>query len=156
MILFLDFDGVLHHGDVYRVGKHPVMRGEGTLFEHAPLLVEALSSRPDVRIVLATNWVPFLGFARTKACLPPEIRQRVIGATWHSKCDLPRREWLALTRFGQISTYVERHRLRDWIALDDDADGWPAQFRSRLVHCHDEAKGIAEPATYARLLECLR
>ncbi len=38
MILFLDFDGVLHNSNVYRVGKHPVMRAEGKLFEHAPLL----------------------------------------------------------------------------------------------------------------------
>lgn len=156
MILFLDFDGVLHNADVYLVGKHPILRADGKLFEHAPLLVEALADCPAVKIVLATNWVPWIGFDRTKEYLPPEIRQRVIGATWHSKGDLPRRDWIALTRFYQISTYVERHHLHDWFALDDDDEAWPERFRSHLVHCHDEAKGISDPTTYSRLLKSLR
>ena len=155
MILFLDFDGVLHDADVYVVSKHPIMRGEGKLFEHAPLLAEALAGRPDGRIVLATNWVPWLGFDRAKEYLLPEIRQRVIGATWHSKGDLPRRDWISLTRFYQISTYVERHHLHDWIALDDDDEAWPARFQSHLVHCLDDSKGLSDPETYARLLEKL-
>lgn len=154
-ILFLDFDGVLHNADVYLVGKHPILRAEGKLIQHAGLLVDALAGRDDIRIVLSTNWVPWLGFDRTKEFLPIEIRQRVIGATWHSKGDLPRRDWIALTRFYQISTYVERHHLHDWIAVDDDAEAWPQRFRNHLVHCHNDRKGISDPATYSRLLEKL-
>lgn len=156
MILFLDYDGVLHNAEVYLIGGQPVLRAEGALFEHARRLVEALEGYDDVRIVLSTNWVPWLGFDRAKGYLPHEIQRRVIGATWHSKGDLPRRDWIALTRFYQISTYVERHYLNRWIALDDDAEGWPADLRGHLVHCHDEASGISDPATFAALREALR
>ncbi|MDQ5877834.1 MAG: hypothetical protein QG638_566 [Pseudomonadota bacterium] len=72
MILFLDFDGVLHSSEVYLIRRQPVLRAEEgmTLFQHAPLLVDALAERPDIRIVLSTSWVARLGFDRTKAFIP--------------------------------------------------------------------------------------
>jgi hypothetical protein len=66
VILFLDFDGVLHPNDVYLVDERPVMgnadghEGRDSLFCFAPLLADALQNRPDVTIVLSTSWVPYL------------------------------------------------------------------------------------------------
>ena len=145
MILFLDFDGVLHPADVYLVGKEPVLRAPGALYMYADLLVEALAERPDVRIVLSTNWVPWLGFDYAKANLPAKLQERVIGATWHSKSDVPKRYWLSFTRAYQISTYVDRHHLTDWFAIDDDAEGWPASRRENLIYCGDDQAGLSDP-----------
>lgn len=155
MILFLDYDGVLHDSEVYVRGKTPELRAEGALFEHAGRLIEVLSSCPAVRIVLSTSWVPRLGYDRAKSFLPAELQRRVIGATYHRHAGLHKREWLMLTRYYQISTYVSRHGLSDWIAIDDDAAGWPSALRGHLVHCHDEQAGIGDAQVFERLLEAL-
>jgi hypothetical protein len=85
-LLYLDFDGVLHPADVWwnsRLGPH-IRSPEGhTIFEHSHLLAEALRAVPDVRIVLSTSWVWRYGLAKTTKDLPPELRSRVIGATWN-------------------------------------------------------------------------
>ena len=85
MILFLDFDGVLHPDEAYLVKGRPVLRAEGALFMWAPLLVGALKNYPGVQIVLSTSWARELRFTRARSFLPPELQQRVIGATWNSR-----------------------------------------------------------------------
>lgn len=50
-------------------------------FQHAPLLIEALANRPDIKIVLSMSWVARLGFDRAKSYLPAELGERVIVAT---------------------------------------------------------------------------
>lgn len=151
MILFVDYDAVLHGGEVYLAGKTPFLRADGVLFEHAPLLVKALDGREDVQLVLSTSWVPHLGFDRAKSFLPLALQRKVIGATYHRHAGLHRREWLMLTRYYQISTYVNRHGLRDWLAIDDDDAGWPADLRDHLVHCHDGEKGLAAEGVFEQL-----
>jgi hypothetical protein len=46
MILFLDFDGVLHPDAVYLERGRPVLRADGELFMWAHHLVDALASAP--------------------------------------------------------------------------------------------------------------
>lgn len=73
MILFLDYDGVLHQDAVYRERGRPVLRDQGELFMWSGLLLDALASRPEVR---------GFGFSRARRYLPVALRSRVIGATW--------------------------------------------------------------------------
>lgn len=118
MILFLDFDGVLHPDAAYLYGKTPRLNADGELFMWANLLVEALADQPNVRIVLSTSWVRLLSFKRARDYLPPVLRARVIGGTWHSAAD--RWEWEQMTRHQQIRRYVNRNSVSNWLALDDD------------------------------------
>lgn len=163
MILFLDFDGVLHPDDVYLVQGRPLLRAEGKLFMWAGLLVEALAYVPHVRIVLSTSWARELRFARARDYLPSELRPRVIGATWHSKMSvddeyrLLGREtwWDRATRYQQIRRYVNRARLTSWVAVDDDTEGWADADRDRLVQT-DGQLGLSDPAALARLGDLLR
>lgn len=110
-LLYLDFDGVLHPSDVYRVpGVGPCLAGSHAsrghrLFEHAPLLAELLNPYPRVRIVLSTNWVFVLGYDRTKRHLPNDLRERVIGATYHSR--LPGGDYEQSTRGQQVWADVQ-------------------------------------------------
>ena len=61
--LFLDFDGVLHPDEVYRVGGRIVLRVDGfSLFEWSSILDELLAPYPGTQIVLSTSWVRILGF----------------------------------------------------------------------------------------------
>lgn len=142
-VLYLDFDGVLHPGEVYRIRGQIVLQCEGIgLFEWAPLLAEYLEPHPDVRIVLSTSWVRVLSFTGARARLPAALAERVIGATWHSAMDQD--WWRGLSRYEQISRHAQRHRIARWLAVDDDAQGWPQEWHSHLVPT-DSMLGIAAP-----------
>lgn len=159
-ILFLDYDGVLHPDAAYLERGRPVLRAEGELFMWAGLLADVLADRPDVRIVLSTSWARHLGYSRARDSLPEPLRGRVIGATWHSGM----RQggwayggaswWDSATRHAQISRYVARAGVQDWLALDDDGFGWPEGEMHRLVQTFHPA-GLSDPAGLALLAERL-
>lgn len=80
MILFLDYDGVLHPVDAYLEKGRPVLRAEGELFMWAPLLIGTLTEHPHVRIVLSTSWVRELRFNLLRhgypsLCVPASLVQ---------------------------------------------------------------------------------
>ena len=158
MILFLDFDGVLHPDAAYLVRGRPELRGDGRLFMWAGYLVDALASAQHVRIVLSTSWARELRYARARDCLPVELRQRVIGATWHSgmATDDEHRPlgrdtwWDTSTRYQQIRRYVDRAGITDWIAVDDQPEGWADADRDKLV-VTDSNLGLSAPSARVRL-----
>ena len=152
MILFLDFDGVLHPDAVYLEKRGPVLRAPGELFMWAGLLEEALAPHPDVKIVLSTSWVRFRSFSRTLKALPPGLRSRVIGATWHSRTDPE--EWRELSRYQQIRRYLSRTSPTEWLALDDDDEAWGKHDRYRLI-LTDSELGISKQDTMAELQDQL-
>ncbi|EPF1374709.1 HAD domain-containing protein [Pseudomonas aeruginosa] len=140
LIIFLDYDGVLHPDNAYLTRSGPELRSEGTLFMWAPLLADIISmSKLDVRVVLSTSWVRHLGYRRAIKYLPRSIQDVVCGSTWHSQMgkDLSVREWwLNSSRYDQIARYVSRSKSYNWIAIDDDSVGWPAEARGNLIECH--------------------
>jgi hypothetical protein len=80
VILFLDFDGVLHPDAVYRPHNRPLeLRGPGSLFMHAPVLEEILADFPDVGLVLSTSWVQAIGYEKTLKKMPASLKARVTG-----------------------------------------------------------------------------
>jgi hypothetical protein len=103
-----------------------------SLFEHAPLLIEALEPFPQVRIVLSTAWVPVLGYEVALSHLPHALRHRVIGATFDvARCSLA--DWSCVARGYQIVADVQRRKPIQWVAIDDDADGWPEEHWAKLI-----------------------
>lgn len=165
MVLFLDYDGVLHPDAAYLVGGRPVLRAEGELFMWAPILVELLHPYPDLQIVLSTSWVRVLGFSRARDYLPVELRSRVIGGTWHSAMGRHAEgshrtdhNWFAeSSRYEQIARYVSRAgaRASNWLAIDDDAEGWDDTLRARLVETEGET-GLSSLLTEDELRAKLR
>lgn len=158
MILFLDFDGVLHPDAAFLDKGRPVLRAEGKLFMWAPFLVEALAPHPHVKIVLSTSWVRVRSFSRARNALPDPLRKRVIGATWHTAMGQsdysgvrPASSWWDdATRYQQIVRYVERARFERWIAIDDDGEAWAESARGRLI-LTDPDKGISDPLALEQL-----
>lgn len=55
MILFLDFDGVLHPDAVYLTRHGVELRAEGELFMWAPILEKLLDDCPHIKVVLTTS-----------------------------------------------------------------------------------------------------
>jgi len=160
VILFLDFDGVLHPDAVYlRQSGHIELRAEGALFMWADRLTTALEPYPDARIVLSTSWARHLGFSRARKALPADLAARVVGATWHSAMGkgwpdyIP---WDNQTRFEQIAAYLSRLPAPvPWLAIDDDDRGWPNTQRSNLVHT-DGMLGLSAADAQAELISWLQ
>jgi hypothetical protein len=145
LVLYLDYDGVLHHENVMRHPRRGIYLDapeEFTLFQHMPSLEALLAPYPEVRIVLSTSWVRVLGYSRTLKRLTPGLQARVIGATYHSR--MHSGAFAMLPRGVQVLDDVERRRPADWIALDDDDVGWPTEHRDRLV-LTDERLGLSAP-----------
>jgi len=163
--LFLDYDGVLHPDAAYLISGCPVLKAEGELFMWAPVLVELLRPYPEIKIILSTSWVRVLGFGKACNFLPLELRSKVIGGTWHSamgrhaegahRTDI---SWFVeLSRYQQIARYISRAGVRtsNWLAIDDDADGWADTQRERLVETDGEvglSSSLAQNELRAKLI----
>ncbi len=89
---------------------------------------------------------------------PPWLWSRVDG-----KCDDKYRyitlDWVRKvnTSHGVIQRYVAKHGLSNWVALDDEDDGWPDEpvARLRLVLCNPN-QGVREAEVLERLDETLK
>lgn len=92
--------------------------------------------------MLSTSWVRRLGYSRTVKRLSPNLRQRVIGATYHSLMD--RDAFEEAPRGMQIWADVVRRKPRAWLALDDDWVGWPEFCQSNYVQTN-EITGLSDP-----------
>lgn len=173
-VLYLDFDGVLHHEDVYfrpRGGpfyKNPAL---GPMFAYVDLLSTALASLPEVKIVLSTSWVRYRGFTKAGAKLPDDIRSRIIGATFHTEMLVNdayyspygaagnRRSIVcafdSLSRYQAIVADVARRGVENWIAIDDDIERWAENAYDRIVITQGHL-GLSEPGKVDELVTRLR
>lgn len=154
-LLYLDLDGVLHTHDVWFTDQGPALGADSQghqLLEHAELLVELLSPYPTVQIVLSTAWVRRFGLEYTKAHLPVALRTRVIGATFD-----PQRHTVAhahVARGYQVAADVVERTPRAWLAVDDDVNDWPGEYRAHLV-ATDPVLGISAQMVRANLVRAL-
>lgn len=142
-LIYVDFDGVLHHEAVYwsaTRGVHLNAPKKYSLFQHVGLLEEMLGPYPDVSIVLSTSWVVQYGFERAAKNLPLSLRNRVIGATFQREMNVA--EFLGTSRGMQVWGDVLRRQPRAWLAIDDDYLKWPAWCRGNLIRSHPK-DGIA-------------
>jgi hypothetical protein len=145
LILFLDFDGVLHPDPCSNPAR---------LFERAPLLAETLTEFPEVCIVLSTSWRTSRTIDELVAPLPPLLRPRVIGVTpLFSEFDAPT-HLMPYSRHAECVRWLLENRQydRDWLALDD-RPYWFAPYCELLVQC-DPFIGFTEQVA-ARLRTAL-
>jgi hypothetical protein len=152
-IVYLDFDGVLHHENcLWSPKRGPYLQAPqgNILFQQAPLLAELLASYPEVQIVLSTSWVRSYGCEKTANRLPAALRERVIGATWHSQMKPLEDEWVSQPRGMQVWGDVERRKPRAWLALDDDYLYWPVWALNNYVRT-DGVMGISHPQVLSLL-----
>jgi hypothetical protein len=138
MVLYLDFDGVLHDEDViWSRGRGIHMRTPNrVLFEWEPILVDLLEPHSHVRIVLSTSWVRAKSFNYAKNRLSLTLQNRIIGATFHSGL-MDAETFARMPRGLQIWGDVVRRKPKHWFALDDDGFGWPAWCRDKLILTDD-------------------
>ena len=144
-ILYLDYNGVLHDSQVMRNRKRGLYlaKSDKTFFEWMPILDALIAPVVDLKIVLSTSWVRAVDFDTAKYELSPALRERVIGSTFHHP-GLSQTVFDTMPRGQQIVDDALRRQPTKWFALDDDAFGWPAAYRDRLVETRGEF-GVSDP-----------
>lgn len=145
IVLYLDFDGVLHHDDVYWSRKQGIhMRAPGhSLFEWAGILEDILKPYSEVSIVLATSWVRVKSFEYAKKQLSPMLQSKVIEATFHRR-EMNKFAFENTPRGDQVYADVKRRQPKAWLAIDNDDVGWPSHCRTNLIKTDDQL-GLSDP-----------
>lgn len=151
MILFLDFDGVLHphdSGDVRDVDgmmEFVSVREDAPLFCRLPLLVDALRDHPEVRIVISSSWRYLYQRHELKAFLG-DLGDRYLA-------EIPRLQ--GHSRHDEVLYFLQQRRMKSvpWLALDDDRRNFPADCPNVLWT--DPEVGI-DTETVAALRQWLR
>lgn len=155
LLLYLDYDGVLHHEDVWwhaRVGPYLRAPDQYKIFQHLDLLEQLLAPYDEVRLILSTSWVRRYGCSKAGKQLGPRLRQRVLGATFHSRMN--EFKFMELPRGQQVWNDVLRRKPRGWLALDDDGEGWPAESAGHFIKTH-ATEGISDNQVLSVLKERL-
>ena len=110
-----------------------------SLFEWVPILESVLEPYPAVALVLSSTWCIRPGYSATLKRLPASLRARFIGGTYHKRVHGVDPWNLSMFRTtprgAQVQEDAQRRRPRQWLALDDDLEGWPDSCRENLVAC---------------------
>ncbi len=125
MLIFLDFDGVLH----------PNLCPGDRHFVHAQALADTIGAA-EVDIVISSSWRFHHSPHDLVQRLPEALGRRIIGATGEPCIG-------RFLRHREILGYLGKYRIRErWIALDDSAWEFPPDCRE-LIRC-DGSTGIGE------------
>src|ERR1035437_4587503 len=127
MILFLDFDGVLH--PQYEDQPVPV----DVAFCHLPRFEAVMRNFPAVQIVISSSWREQFSLDKLRSKFSADVSARIIGVTPVFPSDHPR---MVEQRESEIVAWlVAQGRIAEpWLALDDAA--WQFKHhRDHLVVC---------------------
>lgn len=141
MILFLDFDGVLHPF----FPRRDLSDVDNRLFAYLPRLETVLRDFPFVRIVISSSWREGRPWETVIAAFSPDIAGRVIGGTPVLRAKAP--PYSKHPRYEEIRRYLAAQGEQEarWLALDDDADLFPPDCPNLLL-CADGFRQAEENA----------
>lgn len=130
MILFLDFDGVLHPF----FPRADLPDAENQHLSYVPRFAAVLRDYPAVRLVIASDWRKRHTLDELRALLGAELGPRVIGTT--PVLDKVGMDWIG-HRQREAMAFLQAEGLADvcWIALDDDPDHYLPE--APLILCND-------------------
>ncbi len=138
MIIFLDFDGVLH----------PFLARSSTdAFCYLPRLESVLRDFSNVQIVIASAQREVMPLALLKEQFAPDIAARIIGVT--PVVEIRDAGDVAGSRYREILAYLDGSGA-GWLSLDDDASLFPPGC-TELVLCDDGFRDPEERALRAAL-----
>ena len=146
VIVFLDFDGVLHPDPCVDATR---------LFENAPRLAYVLNDYPRTMLVLSTAWRQGSTFEQLLVLLPEGLRHRVIGVTPNFSDFSSAAALIPYRRQAECMRWMLQNRLQDqpWLALDDRSSGF-TPYCEKLIEC-DPERGF-DQAISARLRAALQ
>lgn len=147
ILLFLDFDGVLHP----YFPRRDIPQRANEYFSFLPRLEAVLRDYPEVNVVIASTWRKYHTLEELRAFFSQDLRTRVVGVTPVE----PPGGSEAGERQREVETYLQEQKLIGvpWVALDDFWDNYLPD--APLVRCDDEFHD-KEDAELRALLDQLR
>ena len=132
VILFLDFDGVLHPF----FPRSDRSDEENQLFAYLPRLEKVLRDHPVCRIVISSSWRENRPWEMVIGAFSPDIVPRIIGATPVLRVKEP--PYPSHPRLEEIARFLDAngHSNAQWVALDDDPGLYPPGC-ANLILCED-------------------
>jgi len=150
MILFLDFDGVVHP-------RPAPGSGETDLFRCLHLLEGVLRQLPYVEVVISSAWRESQTLNEIREYFAEDLRDRIIGMTPRpgEDIELAPSELVDFPRQTQCVAWLARHRPAGtpWLAIDDTAEEF--EPRCAQVLLIDGWVGLT-PESAANLLRRLK
>ena len=147
MIVFLDFDGVLH--PEFDPDDPERLKQDSDLFCRLPFIEAVLREYPQVEIVISSTWRRYLGDAedalpRLRPYFSQDIAERVVGVTPLHLWLNPRDAKDGLSRFRrqwECEVWLSRHRPEGtrWMAMDDIALSFRPGLENLMVFKSMEA-----------------
>jgi len=127
VVLFLDFDGVLHPAGGIGLEAGASRRRMGRL----PLLEALLRESALIRvgIVISSTWRVVQTAAQLRSQFAPDMRERVIGCTPQLAQYATRH-----ARQEEVEAWLAAHpEVRAWVALDDEPRHYAQESHTHLV-----------------------
>lgn len=128
MILFLDFDGVLH----------PIPCRDRNLLCHIPRLESVLRDHLLVKVVISSLWRASHDLECLRAYFSEDIKPRIIGMTPFTETPAWAKDsefFFAQTRYNEILLWIEQNAYKgNWLALDDAWREFPDPC-AQLIRC---------------------
>lgn len=123
MLLFIDFDGVLH----------PINQTDP--FSLAGALARVLDDFPSVEIVISSAWRKTHSLDQMRAFFPTALRSRIIGVTPVFRIGDADTSAVPGARFHEICKYLTEtgNQHRRWLAIDDDPEYFPPGCANLLL-----------------------
>jgi len=136
MVVFIDFDGVLHPEPCYRKEQ---------LFCFLPRFQDVMRGFQSVDVVISSSWREDEGLDQLRRYFAEDIAARIVGTTPALR-DMPMNGGFLYPREWEIETWMRRERdaWEAWIAVDD-RPYWFRPFSRNLVIC-DPQTGFDESA----------
>lgn len=110
MVLYLDFDGVLHPFGEEAIDEYGRLLPNPQLFCWLPILSELLSPYPAVRVIVSSDWRRLFSDQELMRLLG-ELGGRFVGVV----------ENINRNRAQEIACDANSRVISDWLALDDHA-----------------------------------
>lgn len=135
MLLFLDFDGVMHP-----TGRNRIP------FEHLDAFESILRCHPYVHVVISSSWREVHDFEHMReGYFATDIQDRIVGAT----PIIP-----GATRWQEVMAYVtDTHYTGPYIVLDDDASEFPDCWEPLLLCASDIGLDVEKQAELVKRLQ---
>ena len=140
MILFLDYDGVLHPS----FPRRDRTAEENQPFAYLSRLETVLRDFPEWQIVIASSWRENRPWESVIQPFSPDIVSRIVGATPVLRAKEP--PYTKHPRHDEILQFISmRAQEGRWVVLDDDATLYP-QGCPNLLICDDGFRDAEDKA----------
>lgn len=139
VVLFLDFDGVLH-------------RCANDSLEHVPLLEQVLEECPHLYLVVSSDWRRTCSIAYLQSVFSSAYRHRVIGATSVFGASVS-----GYIRQEECESFASEHNIQAFMCVDDEARlfsaNWPKLIKTDYYTGLTDGEASAIARRYAVLID---